>query len=90
MTRTTPVSTAPNALIASRRRQPDSVAAASGGPCPPWLSVKHTNTPTRVQRDEQGREPPKATSSATATPASRTIPHEYASRSPRNENWRGM
>jgi hypothetical protein len=43
---TTPVRIAPIALIVSRRRQPGSLPRYQWRTMPPWLSVKHTNTPT--------------------------------------------
>ena len=57
---------------------------------PVWLSVKHTNTPTEYSGIRAWTSPSNATSSSAAIAASSTMPHENASRSPRNANWRGM
>ena len=56
---------------------------------PPWLSVKHTNTPTEYSGISSVVTPPKATIRAAATADSRMIPQLNASRSPRKANWRG-
>ena len=46
MIATTPVSTAPNALIASRRRQPGDRSRSQWRIMPVWLIVKSMKTPT--------------------------------------------
>ena len=76
-------------------RQPPAPAAtlaraASGGPCPPWLIVNDTNTPTEYSGMRAVVLPPKTTSRAIATTLRMTMPDVNARRSPRKLNWRGM
>src|SRR4051812_9766377 len=87
---TTAVRIVPRALIAIRRHHPGSRLRRQWRTMPPWLNVKHTNTPTEYSGMSSVVTPPKATISTAATADRRTIPQLNASRSPRNENWRGM
>ena len=91
MTATTPVRTAPNALIDSRRRQPGD---RSRQPVPDHAGLADREVDEHadgVQRDQQvGLAVEDRRSGPPRSTASTTIPHENASRSPRNENWRGM
>ena len=88
--KTTAVRTAPKALTAARQRQPGSCTPTQCLTIPICDSVKQTNTPTEYSGIRAWVSPPKIHSRPNATAARTTIPHEYARRSPRNENWRGM
>ncbi len=89
-TATTPVTTAPEALMASRLPVP-------GGPGPQPVPDharladgevdEHAH---RVQRDQQVGLAPEPDDQQMATPPSTRMPVVNASRSPRTPNWRGM
>ena len=89
MTATVPVSTAPNALIDRRRRQPGERSRSQCRIIPDWLIVKSMNTPTAYSGISRWVSPRKMTMSPAASVARTTIPYEKARRSPRSANCRG-
>ncbi len=71
---TAPVSVAPNALIASRRRQPGDFSRSQWRTMPDWLMVKSMNTPTAYSGISRCVFAPKPMTSSAATPPSTRIP----------------
>ena len=71
---TAPVRTAPNALIARRRRQPGGRSRRQCRIIPLWLIVKSMNTPTEYSGMSRWVSPRKMISRVAATTASAMIP----------------